>query len=379
MAAWLNSLDPALRPVRVAIVLLLWIGWTGCSAAPELSTPSDGLVFVRVTDAGDTDVFQARIADGAVRQLAETPEWLESNPEWLPSVQRVLYVARPVADPTASSRLMIRDPLRGDAAAVSEKSFLKEWDVSASADGKRLAYIFESPPGIVPPMGVRVASPMTGLDAMLGSVPQASAYLSPRFSPEAASVAVQIHGKNRGDDLWLLLNDGQREPLVNDRRWDDTAPRFTSLGSSIFFSRSAFRRAPRRRGRNAGRQVEPLGGGDVCRVQVATKQVDCVIQSGDAREHAVEPSPTREEIVFVREKDGASDLFLAEFEGGNERQLTDSPDRAERGPVWSPDGDRIAYADGRAAQPRIVVIDRQGAVLFETLGAQPGWAPPFQD
>jgi Tol biopolymer transport system component len=104
-----------------------------------------------------------------------------------------------------------------------------------------------------------------------------------------------------------------------------------------------------------------------------------VARSGDAREHAVEPSPTREELVFVRERDGATDLFVADLGGENERQLTDSPDRAERLPVWSPDGDRIAYVDGRAPQLRIVVIDRQGAVLFETPGDQPGWAPPFQD
>ena len=383
MAAWMNSIDQAVRPVRIVIGLLPWTLWMGCGeplvSQPKLSTPSDGLVFVRVTGAGDTDIFQARIADGAVRRLTETPESLESNPTWLSSVLRVLYVTRPVDDSIASSRLAMRDPLRGDVAAVSEKSFLKESDVSVSVDGKRVAYVFRSPPGIVPPIGVRVASPMTGLDEVMGVVPRASAYLSPRLSLEVNSVAVQVHGDNRGDDLWLLLQTGQSGPLVHERRWHDTAPRFAVPGGSIFFSRSAFERAPRRGGRNPRRRAGPLGGGDICRVHLATRQVDCVIQSDDAREHAVKPSPTREEIVFVRERNGASDLFLAGLAGGDERQLSDSPDRAERGPVWSPDGDRIAYVDGHALRPRIVVIDRQGAVLFETPGDQPGWAPPFQD
>jgi len=105
--------------------------------------------------------------------------------------------------------------------------------------------------------------------------------------------------------------------------------------------------------------------------------------------------------VFVREKQGATDLFLvpvapvaAPEKGADpersgaaapkepldpERRLTDSPDRAERNPRFSPDGERIAFVAGPADLPSIVVIDRQGQVLFETPGHSPTWAPPFPD
>ncbi len=374
----MNSIDHAVRPLRIAMRLLPWIVWTGCGevldTAPKVATASDGLVFVRPTDAGATDVFLARIADGTVRQLTETPEFVESNPEWSSSVLRVLYVMRPADDPMASPKLMMRDPLRRDASSVSEKTFLDEWDASVSADGTRVVYVFEAPPNIRPSRGVRVVSPLTSRDEVMGSVPGASAYLSPRFSPNAGSVAVQVHRPGRGDDLWLLLGEDRPEPLVDNPGWHDTAPRFASSGSSILFSRSAYHRVSGPRERRA----EPLGGGDICRIHLPAKQVDCVVRSEDAREQAVETSPTREEMVFVRERDGATDLFVAGLAGENERQLTDSPDRAERLPVWSPDGDRIAYVDGRPPQHRIVVIDRRGRVLFETAGDQPGWAPPVR-
>lgn len=381
MAACPNSIDPAVSRVRIMSGLFLWLLSAGCGevSQPSPSTPSDGLVFVRATDAGDTDIFWARIADGAVRRLAETPNLLDSNPKWVPSVLRVVYEVRPTDAPTSSLRLAMREPLGAEPATVSEKSFLKESDVSVSMDGKRLAYVFQAPPGGQPPLGVRVASPMTGLDAVMGTVPKATAYISPRLSPDVDSVAVQTQGKNRGDDLWLLLLKNEHEPLVAERRWHDTAPRFERAGGSVFFSRSAFQRVPKGRGRKARPRAEPLGGGDICRVHLATKQVACVIQSADAREYGVELSPTREEMVFVRERDGASALFVAGLQGDDERQLRDSPEPIQRGPVWSPDGDRLAYVAGQSPQQRILVIDRQGAVLFETPGDQPAWAPPFQD
>lgn len=353
--------------------------WTSCGESPpdepEALSQSDGLVFVRRVPAGGTDLFLARIADGAVRQLAETPEALESNPMWLPSVLRVLYVSRPSADPASSSRLMMRDPRGGNGVFAGEKTFLSESEATVSWDGRRIVFAFEAPVGVVPPLGIRVVSPMTGRDEVLGPVPNASAYLSPRFAPNGASVAVQAHRKNRGDDLWLLLAEGRRGPLTAHPRWNDQGPRFVSSGGAVFFTRSLYPPVSKPR---AGRG-EPAGGGDICRIHLATKQVTCPIESDDAREYGVEPSRTREEIVFARERDGSSDLFLAGLEGENERRLTDSPDRDERTPVWSPDGDRIAYVDGRGPQRRIVVIDREGTVLFETPGYQPGWAPPFPD
>ena len=333
--------------------------------------PSEGLVFVRSSQPTGSDLFQARIADGRVWHLLDTPRKLESNPHWVPSILRVVYEVRIVGDSKRVPRFMLYDPLRGKQANLIERTFLTQWDGSVSADGRRIAYVFDAPEGFVPPRGVRVAVAMTADDDTYGVVPGTVVYASPRFSPDGESVAVQVRPVAGGDDLWLLQPGSQRHALVRGRAWHDESPRFTRQGGSIFFSRSLYAPGRARRGRDG-----KTGGGDVCRVHVATLRFDCPVRSGDAREHSVEPSPTRDEMVFVREDEAGSVLLLAGLDGENQRPLSGPPAVATRDPVWSPDGERIVYVDGPVGDPRVVVVDRQGAVLFETPGEQPAWAPP---
>ena len=355
--------------------LLAFIAGLGCNQAshepPRVSTPSEGLVFTRFSQATGRDLFRARIADGRVWHLLETSQKLESNPHWVPSILRVVYETRSVSDPKETPRLMAHDPLQGTQANVIERTFLGQWDASVSADGREIAYVFDAPEGFVPPRGVRVVVAMTAGDKMFGVVPGTAAYSSPRFSPDGDSIAVQVRPLAGGDDLWLLQAEGQRRALVRGRPWHDESPRFTRQGGSIFFSRSPSARGGARRGAGGG-----AAAGDVCRVHVETLRVDCPVASDDAREHSAEPSPMRDEIVFVRDGKAGSMLLLAGLDGENERPLTDTPALSVRNLTWSPDGERIAYVDGSDAAPRVVVVDRQGAVLFETPGEQPAWAPP---
>jgi TolB protein len=68
---------------------------------------------------------------------------------------------------------------------------------------------------------------------------------------------------------------------------------------------------------------------------------------------------TRGEVVYVAERDGRADLFVADSLGGSVRRLTSDPE-VERYPAWSPDGSRIAFDTFRGGQTEIVVLDLEG-------------------
>jgi Tol biopolymer transport system component len=79
---------------------------------------------------------------------------------------------------------------------------------------------------------------------------------------------------------------------------------------------------------------------------------------------------TRGEVVYVAERDGRADLFVADSLGGSVRRLTSDPE-VERYPAWSPDGSRIAFDTFRGGQTEIVVLDLEGMDVTD-LTRRPG-------
>jgi len=81
-------------------------------------------------------------------------------------------------------------------------------------------------------------------------------------------------------------------------------------------------------------------------------------------------------VVFVSDRDGNYELYVADADGGNPSRLTNTPDANELTPTWTPDGRQIVYvvqgsggrmqiwtmgADGTGA--RALTTDAQGANL----------------
>ena len=375
----------AARPIRAVaarrtVALVVWLALVSCGGSPQVPphpSPNDGLVFVLPREAHGADVALVRLSDGAVQLVVDSPDKLEEDPHWVSSVQRVLYTERPAQAPMSAARLMMRDPQTGESASASVRHDYRESKAAVSADGRRVVFLFESPPGLMPPLGVKLLVPMSSHDDTLSPPPAGGLFVAPQISADGSQVVAQVHWPARGDDVFLLLTDGGLRPLSSNPRWNDVGPRFARGDGSIFFSRSLFETPVQaRRRRNAG-GPEPLGGGDVCKVHIETQRIDCILASADAREYQVAPSPARDEIVFVREQDGTSDLYLADADGKDVRALTHEPQRAERDPRWSPDGERVAFTAGPPDSPVIVVVDRDGEVLLETPGHSPDWAPPL--
>jgi Tol biopolymer transport system component len=356
----------------------------GCGRSADPWRPSDGLVFVRSTGEGGTDVFRARLSDGAVQVVAATPGVIEAEPLWLSASRQLLTGEWPVGEPEVRPRLMLRDLQTGRIGRATERNLDREVQAAVSPDGKRVVYVFLAAPNSMPQSGMKILNPMSAVDEMLSGQPRGHIFVAPRFSPDRSSVAVQVQGRRRGDDLYVLSIKGPRGPVTDNEALVDAAPRFARDGKSLFFSRSAFQK-PRpgaKRAADEAKDGAKMGGGDICQVQLPSNQVRCIDASDDAREFDVDPSPTRDEVVFVREQGGATgeiDIFRVDVSGDNLQRLTEDPSRSERNPRWSPDGERIVFEVGSGPEGQIVVIDRAGRQIFETQGSSPSWAPPFAD
>ena len=65
------------------------------------------------------------------------------------------------------------------------------------------------------------------------------------------------------------------------------------------------------------------------------------------------------QIAFASHRDGNSEIYVMNINGGNQRRLTNNPDN-DSYPSWSPDGERIAFESERNGSFDIYVMDADG-------------------
>ena len=89
-------------------------------------------------------------------------------------------------------------------------------------------------------------------------------------------------------------------------------------------------------------------------------------------------SPDGGKIAFTSERDGNTEIYVMDADGGNQINLTNSPGRDEW-PDWSPDGKKIVYHSFREGRPSIWVMDANGenhkVLADESVLGSPAWSP----
>jgi TolB protein len=122
-----------------------------------------------------------------------------------------------------------------------------------------------------------------------------------------------------------------------------------------------------------------LGNPDIFYQDLSTGQRRAVAQYSGLNTSAA-PSPDGSKVAMILSKSGSPDVYVAEADGSNLKQLTKTPED-ESSPCWSPDGKWICYAT-RINERRVLckVPAAGGAALrIPTSGvsnpSEPDWSP----
>jgi TolB protein len=186
----------------------------------------------------------------------------------------------------------------------------------------------------------------------------------PAWSPNGKQVAyVRLHGAR--NSLHMMNVDGSGDRRLSPPTQSPIHPAWTPDGRSILYCTNDDLDPPRK---NAA---------EIYRVDVASGKIATVI-SGGVNTYPV-PSPDGTKIAFRKMLDINSEVFVADADGRNLRNLTDHP-AFEGWPAWSPDGKRIAFGANRNSNYQIFVMDTDGRnvkLVANTEGraTAPKWSP----
>lgn len=336
-----------------------------CGPATSEDPSSQGVVLVRIVD-GSSEIVHVRLADGAERAVTATPDREEAWPYWSSIAQRLVFQ---VASGGSGSDLVLWSPETGETPLTQTPRREERWP-AWSPQAPRLVHAFW---GGHPPSGIAVLDVQSGESRTLATSGRDDYFFRPSFSPDATHLVMQRRGEGRGSLLWVLSAGGKPRPLTTDPAWHDMKAFFSRDGRRIFFSRRPATGGPR------DIMSIAIGGGELLRHGSLPASDD----------HSARPSPVRDEIAFVSNREGRPAVYLLELPDGAPRRLS-PPGFAAFAPRWSPDGERVvvtATPAGSAApalsrpeslkSARVLVLERDGTLVLDVPGHMPDWMAPW--
>lgn len=91
---------------------------------------------------------------------------------------------------------------------------------------------------------------------------------------------------------------------------------------------------------------------------------------------AVAPAPDGSRVAYIRRAGDARDLWVADWDGANQRQIT--KDLMVRSASWRPDSKALAYDEGGIIGQATYVVPAAGGdpkPVFKAMGNWPSWSP----
>ncbi len=287
---------------------------------PAQALSSDGRMVAYVLETqGQADLYVVRVAGGARLRLTNDAT-RESSPEFSPDGERIVFTR--FSPGGEAPEICVIPTLGGDVTPVLAGAVQASW----SPDGTRLACLMWRPPE--PQTLVTVDAAGRELKVLLRADSVYPFVKGFSWSPDGSSLAFARSTGGMASEIWLMPTGGGQARKL----WTDPPgvfsgdPRFAADGSGIVHVSN--------RGGAENIWFMPLGGGPPVQ-----------LTSGPGPD--TQPSVARGggvSFMNVRERIG---LFLHDLVTGQKRELVSHP-----GPLWapvfSPDGDEVAFSRAEA-------------------------------
>jgi Tol biopolymer transport system component len=383
----------------------------GVETTPSLSPDGKDVVFVRVAD-GRSEILIQRVGARVSTSLTASSGVEDRQPAFSPDGERIAF--RSERD---GGGIFLMDTAGESVRRLTDFGFHPTW----SPDGKEIAvavgdFIFPTDRGGAV-RGLRAVDVATGA---VREVSREGDVMQPRWSPHGRRIAFWGLRLQTGQrDLYTVAADGSEAEspgveVTNDAALD-WSPEWSPDGRFLYFSsnrggtmnlwRVAIDEAS---GRTLG-APEPVttpslwtgglsfsrDGGrlaygsldwrttlyraelDAANGRLAGAPTPVLKGTQPIRDHQL--SPDGEWLVHMRVT-AQEDLFVSRVDGSQSRRLTDDAFR-DRGPAWSPNGERIAFYSDRSGTYQVWLIRADGSgleratALTEGTANFPVWSP----
>ncbi len=374
----------------------------GSEWLPDISPDGSFIVFAKESEAGTSDIYWQRTGGGNAINITEGSGADNIQPAFSPDGTQIAFHSD-----RGGGGIFIMGATGESVRRLTDFGFNPSW----SPDGKRIVVGTES---IVGPYARGTVSQLWVIDVASGEKVKIfdGDAVQPHWSPGGDRIAFWGLPEGTGQrDIWTIAADGKNSVRVTNDVHVDWCPVWSDDGRHLFFASdrggsmnlwrvridqasgevqgepeavtapSAFAALPRVA--SSGKRI--LFASDNTRLNIYRAEFDPAreafvgspspVTGGSKFALSPAPSPDGEWVVF-REGRTQEDLYMVRPDGTGLRRLTNDIHK-DRGPSWTPDGERIVFYSNRPDRYEVWWIRPDGSGL-EQLTATTGnatWWP----